>query len=316
MRERIAVAIDRQALDGNLADDITRAVATIHPEMAWELAPGRSAKHAFCISPEGRADLRQIALRWLASAPAQDGTWEFHASRQPAENLPQLEVAGARFDLAEMRAITSWDSSRFRVDVRLWHPSFERVPPPVRAQVGFLFLDNLLGEDDVERWIGAIEYLDDPISGKTPAELKAEVDRHRVPSSDDDGRWVLGTLNTPAGVSIVAADAGLKRIDHPFADKHVEIAIVLDHGGMPGDEEATRLNAWEDDLVELFDSVAVFAGRTTRPGLRTMHFVAEDLDRVRRVIDAWAESLPPVRVKVGFGEDMNWAFRQQEFGLQ
>ena len=45
-------------------------------------------------------------------------------------------------------------------------------------QAGFLFLDHLLGEDGVERWIGAIEFFDAPTGGRTPAELKAEVERH------------------------------------------------------------------------------------------------------------------------------------------
>jgi hypothetical protein len=65
----------------------------------------------------------------------------------------------------------------------------------------------------------------------------------------------------------------------------------------------------EDDLVARFEGVAVYAGRTTRPGMRTMHFVAEDLERVRATIDAWALDLPPRRIKVNFAHDIDWTFR-------
>jgi len=45
--------------------------------------------------------------------------------------------------------------------------------------------------------------------------------------------------------------------------------------------------------------------------MRTMHFVAEDLERVRATIDAWALDLPPRRIKVNFAEDIDWTFRHE-----
>jgi hypothetical protein len=286
-------------------------VQRIHPALGWELSPGRAATHAFCVSPEGRAELRQASLRWLASAPPVDATWEYHASKQPAPTLSKLEVAGRAFDLADMRAVSSWDASRRRVDVRLWHPGFAGLPESGRIQVGFIFLDNLLGEDDVERWIGAIDLLDAAADGRTPDELRDEVHRHwNEPAGDEP--WVLGTVGLPDGAeAIVLANAALKRIDHPFADHHVEIGVVLEGPrGLPDDAEAAALNAEEDDLVGRLVGVAIYAGRTTRPGLRAMHFVAEEPERMRPAIDAWAETLPPRRIKVNFEHDMDWEFQR------
>jgi hypothetical protein len=313
-RDRLAHAITAGTVDPHLVGEITRAVRVVHPEMAWQLAPGATAQHAFCLSPEGRADLRQLALRWVESAPPADATWEFHASKPPSPRLMSLDIGGSRFDLADMRAIASWDASSRRIDVRLWHPLFDRVPQPVRIQVAFLFLDKLLGEDEVERWIGRIDTLDAPSGGRTPDELRSEIERHRAEPETDES-WILGTLAGPDGSSIVLANAALKRIDHPFADKHVAINIVFEDGGLPDDAEAAILNAEEDDLIGRFEGVAAYAGRTTKPGMRTMHFVAEDLDRVRAVIDAWAEPLPPRKVKVGFTTDMNWVFRGRDLGV-
>lgn len=314
-RGTLSTAISTGTMDEALVNEIGRAVETIHPEMAWELAPGATAQHAFCISPEGRADLRQVALRWLAGAPPADAAWEFHASRQARRGLGRLEVAGQSLDLSETRGIVSWDERRLRLDVRLWHPAFERIAPQSRVQVAFLFLDNLLGEDDVERWIGQVDILDAPTGGRTPDEIRAEVDRHRAEPTSD-ATWILRQLQSPDGPMIVLANAALKRIDHPFADQHVSIGVVLEgERGLPDAAEAEKLNAEEDDLVARFAGIAVYVGRTTRPGMRTMHFVAEDLERVRATIDAWALDLPPRRIKVGFGRDVDWSFRR-ELGLE
>jgi len=179
--------------------------------------------------------------------------------------------------------------------------------------------DTLLGEDDVERWIGVIDLLEAPSGGRTPAELKAEIARRSVESAGDE-RWVLGTRERPDGqTEIIVADASLKRIDHPFADHHVTISLVLGIDRMPNDAEAEVLNAEEDDLLPRLAGLATYAGRTTAPGVRTLHFVTESFEAMRPVIDAWAAPLPDSvlpgsparRLKVNFERDMDWAFRRQ-----
>jgi hypothetical protein len=313
-RDRIANAIETGGFDGKLVNEISRAVAAIDRRLAWEFAPGTTAKHALCVSPEGNAEVRPVALHWLESAPPPDATWEYHASRQASPTLSVFSAAGRRLDLAEMRAITSWDGSRRRLDVRLWHPAFDGAPPGLPEQASLLFLDKLLGEEEVERWIGAIEALHARTSGKTPAELKAEVERQAAVSGGDT--WVLGQRASADGkVAIVMADAALKRIDHPFDDKHIAIRLPIEGGGMPDGPLAELLNAEEDRLVGLLRGVATLAGRTTSPGERVIHFVAEDMDRVHPGIDAWAQGLPPWRIKVESQHDPTWSF-QREMGVQ
>jgi hypothetical protein len=322
-RDRVAAAIEAGAFDQRLVADISRAVEGVQRGMAWELGQGAGARHAFCVSPEGNPELRQAALRWLASAPPADETWEYHASRQPSAALQGLDIGDQRFDLEEMRTIASWDPARRRLDVRVWHPRFEGAPEQTRVQVAFLFLDNLLGEDDVERWVGQIDLLEAPSGGLTPAELRAEVERHKQDADGNDS-WVLGGGTRPDGSRVVVlAHAGLKRIDHPFADHHVTIAIVFGGDRMPNDSEAERLNEWEDDFLGRIGEAAVYAGRETEPGIRTLHLVAVDPEALRPAIDAWAETLPDwfadgypqMRLKVNFERDMDWSF-QRDLGVR
>jgi len=321
-RDRVSRAVASGGFDDRLVEDISRAVRTVHPAMAWELAPGRSAEHAFCLSPEGNPEVRQAALRWLDAAPPPDATWEYHPARQASPTLRGLEIGGTRFDLDETRIIASWDEVRRRVDVRLWHPGFPQASRDVRLQVAFLFLDNLLGEDEVERWIGEVTLLDAPTGGRTPDELGAEIERRRNEPVGDE-TWVLGELTRPNGeVEVVLADSALKRIDHPFADHHVEIVVLLADDRLPDDATAAVLNAEEEALLGLLDGLALYAGRTTAPGRRTMHFVATDPDALKPGIDAWAAGLPDAwpngerrRIKVNFEEDMGWTF-QRELGIR
>ena len=110
---------------------------------------------------------------------------------------------------------------------------------------------------------------------------------------------------------IVAADAALKRIDHPYADIHVAMRIRLEDGGLPDGALAASLNAEEDRLVTILGDAAVLAGRTTTPGERVIHFVAADRDAVRAAVDQWASDGPDWRVKVEFAQDANWSFQRQ-----
>jgi len=322
-RDRVAQAITTGNLDARLIGEIGKAVRTIHPAMAWELAPGATAQHAFCISPEGNAELRQMALRWLSSAPPADATWEYHASKQARPKLMGLEIGRWHFDLEEMRAIASRDATQRRTDVRLWHPAFAAAPQNVRLQVSFLFLDSLLGEDDVERWVGEIHLLEAPTGGRTPAELRAEIERRKTETAGDE-TWVLGKLTGREGaLAIVLADAGLKRIDHPFADHHVTIAVVFGADRMPTTVETTMMDEQEQDFLRRLGDVAVYAGRVTESGRRTMHFVAVNPDAMRPAIDGWAqdlpdalsEGLPQLRLKIDFERDMDWSF-QRDLGIR
>lgn len=314
-RGRIEAAIKAGEFDNRLVDDISRAVRKVHPNLAWELAKGQTSQHAFCVTPEGNAEVRPAALRWLASAPPPDETWEYHAARQAAAvGGGAIQVGGQTFDWDDMRAISSWDEHRQRLDVRLWHDGFATAPDQVRQQVAFLFLDNLLGEDEVERWIGQVDLLEAPTGGRTPEELRAEVARHAAEPPGET--WVLGQGEGPGGVPvIVMADAGLKRIDLPFADQHVQVRIAIEGGGMPSGELADQLNAEEDRLTGGLDGIARLAGRTTTPGERVIHYVAEDLDRVRAAIDGWAKDAPDWRVKVDFRHDPRWEF-QRDLGVR
>ena len=58
------------------------------------------------------------------------------------------------FAFSDFRFDVSVDEDRMELDLVVAHPAFPRLDDDTRGQVGFLGLDNILGEEEVERWIG------------------------------------------------------------------------------------------------------------------------------------------------------------------
>jgi hypothetical protein len=306
-RDPIATAIEDGTLD-QWTSPISRAVEGVHKQLAWELAKGHEAKHMLVVSPEGNAELRPIALRWAQSAPVADTTWEYHPSRQ-AGPLGKLVIAGAEVDLAGMHAVTSWDETRERLAVRLWHPAFEALPERARHQVAFLFLDNLVGEDQVERWVGTIDVDPAAQAGRTPDELRAELERRSGEATGEQWALLQGD-DGRGGVMIVRLNASLKRIDHPFADKH--LAVSVERGLDVADDKAQNdaIAAAEEELEGLMAGLATEAAHVTDRKRRLTHFVCEDGDPALEAARDWADRHRQWGTKATLRPDPHWEFRR------
>lgn len=287
-----------------MVEPISSAVRAIDRRLAWELAPGATAQHALVVTPEGDPAVRPVALRWLAAAPAPGSVWEYHASRQPGP-LHRLQLGGVDVDLAGFRAIAGWDETRERLDVRLWHPDLADAPAPVRGQLAFLFLDNLLGEDDVERWIGEIEPLDAPIDGRTPDELRAEV-RRRAAEATGEG-WVLGQRSDGA---LVVANAAVKPIDHPFATARLTVAVDQGIEHFAGNDTKADVEAAEERLVAALSATeTVQLGHVTERRRRSTYAMCTDGQTALAIAERWAADERAFRFRVDVRDDPGWSVR-------
>jgi hypothetical protein len=289
------------------AGEISNAVTAIDKRLAWELGKGKTATHMLVVSPEGSAEVRPIAIAWHRSAPPPDATWEYHPSRQPGEPAT-LQVAGATVQLADMRAVTSWDETRELLSVRLWHPAFDPLPENVRGQISFLFLDNLLGEDDVERWIGAIEMDPSAQAGRTPAELVAEV-RRQAESATGDQWALLQTTDDAGGPVIIRLHSSVKRIDYPFAANHLE-ATMDSHLDDPDRARGKAASDAAEELGADLKGAAILCAHVTDRRRRVIHFACEDGQRSLELATFWADRHRDLNAKVRVEPDPTWAFRR------
>jgi hypothetical protein len=310
-KDGIAADIERGTIAGR-APEISAAVDAIHSKLAWELSPGSTATHALVVSPEGNAEFRPIALRWAASAPPPDATWEYYPSRQPGP--PQtLEIRGTRVSFSEVRSLASWDEGRELLDVRIWHPAMDGLPSEVKGQIAFLFLDNLVGEDDVERWTGAIDADPEAAAGITPHELREEI-RRRAAASTGDQWSLIEARDRRDDPVLVRLHSSLKRIDHPFASHHLQVVVErgFDTAGDTAEREA--IDAAEGELAPALEGVAVEAAHITDRRRRVTHFVCEDADRALAIAQAWASRYSQWGSKATVESDPGWAFRRSYGG--
>ncbi len=168
------------------------------------------------------------------------------------------------FAFADFRFDVSVDEDRMELDLVVAHPAFPRLDDDTRAQVGFLGLDNILGEEEVERWIGELEWSERPPSGGVGAhELRAEVDR--LAATAPSGEWAV----LRGEDAIVIAARPLRPVDHPYFDELCELTAAVG--------ELSELQDHEEELTAHFRERAFHAASLTREGERTA-FVYVDRD--------------------------------------
>lgn len=275
-------------------DELTRLVKAIHPDLTWHVGRGAQAEHRLTVSAGGVAAARPSAERWFRAAPAADATWEFSPSQQadPAALSHTLEIGGHRLDLAATTFRVESSVDRLRVDVGVHHPLFAELPEHVRTQVGFLVLDWLLGEDDVERWLGRVEAL--PVtparaeSGDGVRAAVASIAAQRAPD-----QWVLGQWQDHDGVPGLAIyRRGLRWLDHPTLDRHqvVTARYPAQDNGLPADDAVLDdLREIESRLEAALGNRGILVGHESHRGVRTFHAYTDGEDQnTDAALAAWA----------------------------
>ncbi|MEW9551540.1 DUF695 domain-containing protein [Nonomuraea sp. NPDC050783] len=293
---------------GGLEELLAPAVAAVHPELVWEVAPARNAMHALVVTSAGDAELRPLAHRWAKAAPPADLLWEFHPSRQANPQAAELtlDVGGHEFALDKLVLGLRVPRDQPRVDVAAYHPVFAELDADARLDAALLALDWLLGEDDVARWVGEITAVTgEPIDAVAAAHLPAVV--ADLASGYDEEEWVLLEGQTAGGAPLVAtARHPLRPVDHPLFDQHIAITLPYAHrdeSGLPIGESLTALRDFEERLaarlLKLRDD-AILAAHLSTEGQRLIHIYADPTGdaaiHAKELIVSWEEGEPRVDI--------------------
>jgi hypothetical protein len=308
---RIGAAIEARQLSEALAAEITGKVQAVHPKLTWEVGTGGGAKHAFCLSSGGDPELRRLTDRWVRAAPAPDASWEFHPARQGAPGLAeaQLQIGEHTVALGEMRFTVTIDPHREVMNVSSFHPAFAAMPEEMRGMTTFIALDRILGEDTVQRWLGGIRISVERLEDSAP--LATLIEAIELLSRDATGeRYTTLEGQAPDGRPIFATvNLALKRIDHLACDTHVAVDVALvdpTPDGMPNDDEAEALNDIEDELEEMITGDAVYFGRETVAGRRTLHWFVTPDHPSRSAVEAWVARHAERDARLIWSPDPRW----------
>jgi hypothetical protein len=281
----------------------------------WVIGRGRSSQHALILTSEGDLSIRRLTAAWLRSAPPPDEGWEYHAARPPAPHL-DLEIDGREFSPADFCIAYEYDDGPERFDVALYHPRFDLTPDDVRRQVALLALDQFLGEDEVERWLGTVDVALAPPAGAVPLdEFRTEVGQRR--SSATGHRFSLGHgLDQRGSPAVLMFNTALKQIDHLDHVFHLAVFFRLHDprpDGLPGGDEAERLNEVEDQLLEELGDNGLLIGRLTLAARREIHFYVCDPEAAEQSIAGWRAQADAWGVNHSIEPDPAWSFVEDGF---
>ena len=137
---------------------IQRHLQAIDDRLMWEFGPARGIDgHRLVITPEADRQLRPLVGEILRRAPKIDG-WEFYAYRlqEPAEVAKPVVQArcGNSIDGWKVHA-ASGDGNL--VDLTFLVPGLRPKQADAAKSTAFIASETLLGEETLDKWIGAIE---------------------------------------------------------------------------------------------------------------------------------------------------------------
>jgi len=308
-RHQILRAIEvEQKFKDSLVQDIASHVSAIG-DLDWELSPGKTAKHAFCLSPKGDPEARLITELWRHRGPNPDETWEYFAARQGVQGS-SITIDKVQLDRDELMVSFEIDTGRERIDATYFHPQFAKLSKKLQATALYLLLDGALGEDAVERWLGHIEATSKKRENAVPfsrfRDALSELERTATGE-----QFVLMQGETETGTVFITCNQSLKRIDHLLHTMHVAVdLVILDQNpqGLTTPADAEKLNELEDELAAALAGLAVYFGRETKPGHRVMHWYAAEDSAAKPIIERWAAQHSERDPHVDWIRDPTWEF--------
>jgi len=141
---------DRERIFDELHDELKK----VHPNLAFEFGPPQPQRE-FIISAGGLRDAFPTVVALTQGAPALLN-WEIIAfrPRRPSGNV--IEMDGVRIESKNLQ-FALFDNGK-KAGLSLFIPDY-REDNPTFKQIGYLFLDEALGEFDVATRLGFIEML-------------------------------------------------------------------------------------------------------------------------------------------------------------
>ncbi len=139
-------------------DAIDKQLSKVFGSIGWVFGPGESeGDHSLTVSAEGDPHQRLLAHIWKERGPEFDG-WDFYASRQPGLSLgSQIDIDGLVFGFNETMVDVKWNEEWELADVVIHHPSMLKADESVATQVAFILIDEAIGENRTELWVGKVE---------------------------------------------------------------------------------------------------------------------------------------------------------------
>jgi hypothetical protein len=134
--------------------DLSAALRPIHPDLVFEFSMEHNGQREFVISAGGLKAAFPAVMALAAAAPTLP-RWKVVAFRQ-SRGLGAVQFGGTVIRGEDLRVLA--DPAVGKVDVDLLIPNYRPTPQSVYEQIGFLLMDQALGEYIVATCIGGVGF--------------------------------------------------------------------------------------------------------------------------------------------------------------
>ena len=155
---------------GDLLDETSTAVHKMIPHIGWCYGLGEGeGRHALTLSPEGDREHQLLAEYWLSRKP-DIPDWDFYPAKQGSDLQEgySINTGGFDFSVNEIWLSPEVDTENAKVDITIWHHHFHEIEEKAAYRVTFILLDELLGEYDVQNYVGAIDLNTEKLENSIP----------------------------------------------------------------------------------------------------------------------------------------------------
>lgn len=143
----------------NVFNQLTKEMEKVNADLTFEFGPvTKDGKREFIISAGGIKSAFPAVEALYKSAPKLE-KWTFIRFRPRREPPDKIEFGGKALSAKDVRFVLLNDDDKNKVDILLLLDGYKESQNETYGQIGFLFLDNALGEYDVETHVGNIEFL-------------------------------------------------------------------------------------------------------------------------------------------------------------
>jgi hypothetical protein len=136
-----------------IAGEIARQLSAIKIGLTWQIGISDDGPHEFIISADGDKQLFPAVKELVNAAPLIPG-WTIIAFRPRVGPVPAIELNGREFAARDIHFKAKLDDRLVHLDIYM--RGYDVSISSEFDMAAFIFLDSLLGEHDVETYIGAI----------------------------------------------------------------------------------------------------------------------------------------------------------------
>jgi hypothetical protein len=137
-------------------NQLSKQLQKVNPDLTFEFGPIQNEKREFIISAGGIKSAFP-AVENLYSVHPNSDKWVFIKFRPRRETLMSLKFNDLEIQPSELKYMFFKDENPQKIGLLLLIKNFDDTQYNLYAQIGYLFLDQIIGEYDVETYLGAIE---------------------------------------------------------------------------------------------------------------------------------------------------------------